>query len=471
MAPVAGRARGTLIAKSSKIAKSSNERNRSRSEAMPQKIEDDFGEAARHLRVDTLVMLRWSAIIGQTFALLYVYHYLKFEFPIGLCFVAVATSTALNIALRAGTPRSFRLDDSEAAVLLAFDILELAALLYLTGGVVNSFAMLFLAPVMISAVSLPRKLTLLLGILMVAAATLLTVEYLPLPWRADEQLHFPLLYRLGVWSALVLSAAFVGLYAARVSDEARLLAGALSATELVLERAQHLTQLDGLAAAAAHELGTPLATITLITSELQKMAPAAAPAMAEDLALLAQEARRCREILRKLNSLGTQEAHVLNVLAIGTLIEEVVEPLRDQEVEVIVIKDGLNPAPVCARNPGILYGLGNLVENAVDFARSKVWIEARWTPIFVSIAIQDDGPGFEPRILDRVGDPYMSGDSTERRVKVEPDSGLGLGLFIAKTLLERSGALVEAANVDPPSSGARITVTWPRAAFERRTQG
>ncbi len=437
---------------------------------MPNRIEDDFGEAARHLRVDTLVMLRWSAIVGQTFALIYVYHYLKFDFPIGLCFVAVATSTALNIALRAGTPRSFRLDDSEAAVLLAFDILELAALLYLTGGVVNSFAMLFLAPVMISAVSLPRKLTLLLGILMVAAATLLTVEYLPLPWRTGEPLQFPLLYRLGVWSALVLSAAFVGLYAARVSDEARQLAGALSATELVLERAQHLTQLDGLAAAAAHELGTPLATITLISSELQKMAPDTAPAMKEDLALLAQEARRCREILRKLNSLGTQEAHVLNVLAIETLIEEVVEPLRDQEVEVIVTKEGPAPAPLCARNPGILYGLGNLVENAVDFARSKVWIEARWTPIYVSIAIQDDGPGFEPRILDRVGDPYVSGDSSERRVKAEPDSGLGLGLFIAKTLLERSGALVETANVDPPRTGARVTVTWPRAAFERRTQ-
>ena len=249
---------------------------------MPNRVEDDFGEAARHLRVDTLVMLRWSAILGQTFALIYVYHYLKFDFPIGLCFVAVATSTALNIALRAGTPRSFRLDDSEAAVLLAFDILELAALLYLTGGVVNSFAMLFLAPVMISAVSLPRKLTLLLGILMVAAATLLTVEYLPLPWRADQPLQFPLLYRLGVWAALVLSAAFIGLYAARVSDEARQLAGALSATELVLERAQHLTQLDGLAAAAAHELGTPLATITLISSELQKMAPDSAPGMKED---------------------------------------------------------------------------------------------------------------------------------------------------------------------------------------------
>ena len=435
---------------------------------MPQRIEDDFGEAARHLRVDTLVMLRWFAILGQTFAMIYVYYYLKFDFPIGLCFVAVATSTALNIALRAGTPRSFRLDDSEAAVLLAFDILELAALLYLTGGVVNSFAMLFLAPVMISAVSLPRKLTLLLGILMVAAATLLTVEYLPLPWRGGESLYFPLLYRLGVWAALVLSAAFVGLYAARVSDEARQLAGALSATELVLERAQHLTQLDGLAAAAAHELGTPLATITLITSELQKVAPESAPAIKEDLALLAQEARRCREILRKLNSLGAQEAHVLNMLAIGTLIEEVIEPLRDQEVATIVTKEGALPAPVCARNPGILYGLGNLVENAIDFAKANVWIEARWTSALVKITIQDDGPGFSPKILDRLGDPYVSGRSAERRLKGDPDSGLGLGLFIAKTLLERSGATVETANVEAPRTGARVTISWPRAAFERR---
>ena len=284
--------------------------------------------------------------------------------------------------------------------------------------------MLFLAPVMISAVSLPRKLTLLLGILMVAAATLLTVEYLPLPWRADEPLQFPLLYRLGVWAALVLSAAFVGLYAARVSDEARQLAGALSATELVLERAQHLTQLDGLAAAAAHELGTPLATITLISSELQKMAPDTAPAMKEDLALLAQEARRCREILRKLNSLGTQEAHVLNVLAIETLIEEVVEPLRDQEVEVIVTKEGPAPAPLCARNPGILYGLGNLVENAIDFARSKVWIDARWTPIYVSISIQDDGPGFRAENIGSGRRPLcerrLLGTTGEGRARLRP---------------------------------------------------
>ncbi|ARN83340.1 ActS/PrrB/RegB family redox-sensitive histidine kinase [Methylocystis bryophila] len=434
---------------------------------MDRRVEDQQLTPARHLRAETLVLLRWVAIAGQTLAMLYVYFYLKFPFPIGLCFVAIATSSALNIALRAGSRSSLRLDDTEAAVLLAYDVIQLAALLYLTGGVTNAFAMFLLAPVMISAVSLPRPFTFLLGILMVAAATLLTVEFEPLPWREGDILYFPLLYRLGVWAALVLSAGFIGLYAGRVSDEARKLANALSATELVLERAQHLTQLDGLAAAAAHELGTPLATITLIASELQKLTPSIAPQMSEDLKLLAQEARRCREILRKLQSLNTDEAHVLNKLRLGTLIEEAVEPLRDPEVAIIVDKAGETSEPFCLRNPGMLYGLGNLVENAVDFARSTVRIEARWTDRLVSVVIEDDGPGFAPKILDRVGDPYVSGSEADRRVKSAPESGLGLGLFIATTLLERSGALIEAINIAPPHTGARITISWQREDFER----
>jgi len=435
---------------------------------MDWKVEDQQLEPARHLRAETLVLLRWVAIGGQTLAMLYVYYYLKFPFPIGLCFVAIATSSALNIALRAGSRSSLRLDDTEAAVLLAYDVIQLAALLYLTGGVTNAFAMFLLAPVMISAVSLPRPFTLLLGILMVAAATLLTVEFEPLPWREGDTLYFPVLYRLGVWAALVLSAAFIGLYAGRVSDEARKLANALSATELVLERAQHLTQLDGLAAAAAHELGTPLATITLVASELQKIAPSAAPQMSDDLALLAQEARRCREILRKLQSLKSDEAYVLNRMRISTLIEEAVEPMRDPDVEIVVDKGGDAPEPICLRNPGILYGLGNLVENAVDFARSTVRIEARWTPQLVSVVIEDDGPGFAPKILDRVGDPYVSGSEAERRVKSSPDSGLGLGLFIAKTLLERSGAKLALQNRTFPQRGAIVRLQWRRDDFERR---
>jgi two-component system sensor histidine kinase RegB len=427
----------------------------------------EYDYDARRLRMETLLMLRWVAITGQAAACIGVYFFLGFDFPVGLCFVFIGASATLNIGMRFGTPRSFRLGDVEAAVLLGYDIIQLGFLLYLTGGLTNSFAMLFLTPVIISAVSLPSNLTLLLGIVMIAVATVLAVEYYPLPWYPDEKLTFPLLYRTGVWAALVLSAAFIGIYAARVSDEARLLANALAATELVLEREQHLSQLDGLAAAAAHELGTPLATITLIIRELQKSVPENAPELRDDLALLAQESARCREILGKLASLGaTDQSSVMNLLSIDTLIQEVVEPQRDAEVEVDISKTGPSNPPVLARNPAILYGLGNLVENAIDFASSRVKIDAYWSQSYVTIIIQDDGPGFSPDILDRLGDPYLRGRPTERRTKSDAESGLGLGLFIAKTLLERSGAVVETSNVSPPRTGAIVRITWPRAALE-----
>lgn len=427
---------------------------------------ESYDDDVRRLRLDTLVRLRWIAITGQSIALITVYFFLGFDFPVGLCFVFIVASATLNFGLRYGTARSFRLGDIEAAVLLGFDIIQLGFLLYLTGGLTNGFAMLFLAPVTISAVSLPRNLTLLLGIVMLAIATFLTVEYMPLPWHEDEKLSFPILYRASIWAALALSAAFIALYAARVSDEARLLATALSATELVLEREQHLSQLDGLAAAAAHELGTPLATITLIVKELQRTATDAAPELRDDLSLLAQETARCREILGKLASLGGDQGSVMNVLSIDTLIEEVVEPQREFGVNLEVSKRGSAGPPALARNPGILYGLGNLVENAIDFASSRVRIDATWTNDIVSISIEDDGPGFSPAILDRLGDPYLRGRPTERRTKNDSESGLGLGLFIAKTLLERSGATVETTNVSPPRTGAIVRVVWPRAALE-----
>lgn len=430
----------------------------------------DIGHQARQLRVDTLVMLRWLAIAGQSVAMLATYFIFKFDFPIGLCFVAIATSALLNAGLRAGTPRSFRLDDGAATFLLGYDILQLSALLFLTGGLTNPFAMLFLAPVMISAVALPRKLTIVLGLFMAGAATMLTVEFLPLPWYPGAGLHFPLLYRLGIWASLLLSAAFIGMYAGRVSDEATLLSGALAATELVLERQQHLFQLDGLAAAAAHELGTPLATITVVTKELLKSAPESAPLIADDLRLLTQEAQRCREILRKLTSFREDTGGMLNVQTIDTLVAELVEPYQDFGVAIEVVKKGEDEnadEPAWTRNPGIMYGLGNLVENAVDFARSKVRMEAVWSKGSLVVKIEDDGPGFAPAILNRFGDPYVSSRSAGRRAKNEPGTGLGLGLFIAKTLLERSGAVMEIGNATAPETGARVIVSWPRSALER----
>ncbi|WP_457797401.1 ActS/PrrB/RegB family redox-sensitive histidine kinase [Methylocystis sp. S23] len=430
---------------------------------------DVYDEDSRRLRVGTLIFLRWIAIIGQAIACLVVYFILDFDFPVGLCFVFIVASGTLNFGLRFGTSGTFRLSDLEAVVLLCYDLVQLSFLLYLTGGVTNPFVMLLLAPVTISAVSLPRNLTLFLGITMLAAATFLCVEFEPLPWHENEQLRFPLLYRASIWASLALSAAFIALYAARVSDEGRLLATALAATELVLEREQHLSQLDGLAAATAHELGTPLATITLIIRELQKSSSnSAAEGLKDDLDLLAQEAGRCREILGKLASLGADQGTMMNVLSIDTLIEEVVEPQREFGVRLEIAKRGAGsaPPPALARNPGILYGLGNLVENAIDFAETRVRIDAWWTRDLVTISIEDDGPGFSPAILDKLGDPYLRGRPTGRRTKNDGQSGLGLGLFIAKTLLERSGATVETYNVSPPRTGAVVKVTWPRAALE-----
>ncbi|GAC1337694.1 MAG: ActS/PrrB/RegB family redox-sensitive histidine kinase [Beijerinckiaceae bacterium] len=433
--------------------------------AMPDLSEIDLGGRARRLRVDTLVRLRWLAIAGQSAAVLGTFLGLRFPLPIGSCLLAIAVSAGLNLTLRLRMSRTHRLADGPAAALLGFDILQLSALLFLTGGIENPFAMLFLAPVMISAVSLPGRLTLALTALMIACATGLTVAHMALPWYPAERLALPLLYRVGIWVALVLGAAFIGIYAARVAKEARRLSDALTATELVLAREQHLTQLDGLAAAAAHELGTPLATIALVAAELRKQAPGDA-ATKEDLALLSQEIARCRTILGKLTSLSEDSDGVFDRMKLGQLIEEVVEPQRHFGVKVSVAQRGEGPEPVCLRNPGILYGLGNLVENAIDFAQSEVRIEAVWSLQSVTVTIDDDGPGFSSDVLAHLGEPYIT-TRTDRRAKSEEGAGLGLGLFIAKTLLERSGATVASANAALPKTGARITIRWPRELFER----
>jgi two-component system, sensor histidine kinase RegB len=424
----------------------------------------DFGRKARRLRVDTLVRLRWLAVVGQSATILVVHFGLQFPVPLALSFVAIAASVWLNIGLRLRFETSHRLEDGPATFLLGYDILQLSALLFLTGGLQNPFAVLFLAPIMISAVSLSLERTMALVALMIAAATMLVFYHFPLPWRPPGSLSLPLPYLVGIWLALASGAVFIAGYAFRVAEEARTLSDALSATELVLVREKHLTQLDGLAAAAAHELGTPLATITLIAKELKKEV-AATQGIYEDVVLLEQEVQRCRAILGRLASLGADGASDWQAMSLRHLLEDVAEPSRNFGVEIEIDAAGEGPEPRCVRNPGIMYGLGNLIENAVDFATSRVQIEARWTEARVRIQISDDGPGFSPEILAKIGEPYISTHSADRRAKVE-EGGLGLGLFIAKTLLERSGAVVSMGNTEPPLAGATIAVVWPRLAFE-----
>ncbi|MDX7951495.1 ActS/PrrB/RegB family redox-sensitive histidine kinase [Lichenihabitans sp. Uapishka_5] len=430
-----------------------------------------LGKPPRHVRAATMMGLRWLAIGGQLLAVLVTAFGLRFTLPLVLCLLVIAASVALNIVLRLKVPLTHRFEDQDATLLLAYDIVQLTLLLYLTGGLGNPFSMLFLGPLMISAVSLSPSRTLLLGLLTGAAATLLVRVHQPLPWMPGQHLDMPPVFSLGTWMAVVIGAGFVGLYASRVAEEARQLADALAATELVLAREQHLTQLDGLAAAAAHELGTPLATITLVIKEL--MRGAAQPGglepqvLRDDLALLDQESSRCRVILGKLTSLNDEKDGPLERMALSHLIEEVISPHRHFGVALSVVREGQGGEPVCARNPGLLYGLGNLVENAIDYARAGVVIESRWDASNVGVTITDDGPGFSPDVLARLGEPYLSSKGQDRRAKTEDGSGLGLGLFIAKTLLERSGASLDIRNASAPATGAIVAIDWPREAFER----
>ena len=432
---------------------------------MLENLNVEWGRSARRLRVDTLIRLRWMAVIGQSIAVLLVYFGLGFQLPFASCFFAIAMSAALNVALRIKFPLNHRLNEGSASILLAYDVLQLSLLLWLTGGLSNPFSILFLAPVMISAVSLSGIRTLMLAILMSISATILAFSHLPIPWQEGQSLQLPVLYILGIWISIILGAGFTWVYASRVAREAQLLSDALAATELVLVREQHLSQLDGLAAAAAHELGTPLATITLVIKELSAILPKDGT-IGEDMALLSQEAQRCRSILSKLKSLDNGTGGMLDSLSLTLLIEEVINPHKDFGVSVNVTKNGEGREPSIQRNPGLLYGLGNLVENAIDFAETRVDIFASWSDSVVKIKIQDDGLGFSPDVLLRLGEPYVTRGDDSRKAKGE-EGGLGLGLFIAKTLLERSGASVRTENAKMPSRGAVVEIEWSRSRFEQ----
>ena len=419
----------------------------------------DFRQSQR-LRLNTLIRLRWLAIVGQSITVLTVAYILQFPLPVGPCFALIASSAWLNLVLAFRYPAAHRLKPTAALGILVFDSLQLAGLLYMTGGLTNPFSLLMTVPVVISAASLPLRLTAALGILVMATATFLAFFHLPLPWTEGATLIVPFVYVVGMWMAVFSSISFTAIYAFRVAEEARLLANALAATELVLQREQHLSALDGLAAAAAHELGTPLATITLVAREMEK-ALGNEPKFREDVTLLRSQSERCREILKRLTSLSSEGEPQLSRLPLTSLIEEVTAPHRDFGIS-IELNPGerIGPEPVGRRNPGVLYGLGNLVENAVDFARSKVVLRWSWNESHVMISITDDGPGFPAEIIDRIGEPYMS-----TRQGAEPGGGLGLGLFIAKTLLERSGASLSFSNSNGPGEGAVIKVSWPRASF------
>lgn len=434
---------------------------------------ETFNSTAGLLRLRTLVRLRWLAVFGQSLAVLGVHFILDFPLPLGACLGVIALSAWLNIFLTLRWRSSLRLAPTQAGLLLGYDVIQLALLLYLTGGLENPFAFLFLVPVTVSATSLPLKWTLWLSTIAFMCASVLAIFHQPLPWNPAAPLILPKVYIGGMWAAIMCGVVFSSIYARRIAEEARQMSSALTAAELVLAREQRLSALDGLAAAAAHELGTPLATIALVAKELKRELPEEGP-HTDDIDLLISQTGRCREILSRLANRDTQADDVYARVKLSVMIEDLVAPIRgpDVTIDITVAGDGTaaqTPEPVFRRNPAIAYGLANLLENAVDFAQTKVSIVAQWSSAKVSLLISDDGPGFDQAIFDLLGDPFVTtrpGYGVDQESEKGRHEGMGLGFFIAKTLLERSGATVSLANRPLPEHGAVIQLSWPRSMVD-----
>lgn len=434
----------------------------------PPRIQPD----SNRVRLQTSVRLRWLAVVGQALAVIFVRFVLGFPLPLGLCFGVIAVSAWLNIFLTIRYPANLRLRNRYAAFLLAYDIVQLAVLVALTGGLENPFSLLFLVPTTVSASTLPLRWTLLLEGLTLLCISLVTILHLPLPWYPGEVLLLPSIYIASIWTALVCSLGFTSIYAWRIAEENRRMSDALAASEAVLAREQQLSALDGLAAAAAHELGTPLATIALVAKELKRELPNADD-FAEDLDLLDSQAQRCREIMSSLTARGASGDAVLKQVPLLVMLGEIAEAQPTTSKTISIITEGVSgdnsAEPVINRNPAILYGIGNLAKNALDFAHTEAILAASWSPDTISIEIRDDGPGFTIDILGKLGEPYVTTKpSATPGVRGEQPirEGMGLGFFIAKTLLERTGAQISLANRPKPPGGAIVKLVWPRGVIE-----
>ena len=422
------------------------------------------------LRLDTLVRVRWVTIICQSFTILFVSNILNFPIPQTACWLLIALSIAVNIFSKYTKTNTLRLSNNAAALHLTFDALHLSALLYFTGGLLNPFSFFLLAPVFISTTTLRLRETISLGLLVTISATVLVVYHDPLPMHPDQEMSFNNYYLIGIWASLMTCLVFMGFYAYRVTEESRNLAAALTATELVLAKEQHLSAIDGLAAAAAHELGTPLSTIAVVIKELNREW-GDHPQLGSDIELLNSQTNRCRDILGKLSSLDSESGGPMAAVRLTDLINEVVQPHRDFGIELEINRHASvleeKEIPLVKRLPGVLYGLGNILENAIDFARAKVDITIAWDEDAILIKIVDDGPGFREAVAARLGEPYVTSRASKpgRKKQQIEGGGLGLGIFIAKTLLERSGAKIDFSNLTGQHKGAIVTILWPTEAL------
>ena len=432
-------------------------------------VQDDAGlvldgsPASGQFGAGLLIQLRWLVLIAELAALLIAGPLFGLEFPLFACVSVVTVSAVANVAFAYGPMAWARASDGALAMQLAFSIVQLSALLLLTGGSANPFCLLLIAPASLAAATLKNRRALGVVLLAAAAIVLMTLWSLPLPWPARVGPPPPLALKFVSAGAILIGLGFTCGYAWRVAVQAARMELALNYTQTVLSREQRLSALGGLAAAAAHELGTPLATISIVAKEMVR--EIGEGGLRDDAELLVSQAERCREILRRLTEEPDTDDAVHARMTLLQLVNEVIEPHLETPVRVEAVVAGPPGMrqPEIRRMPEVLHAMTSLVENAVDFARSEVLVSVRFDENAIAIEVRDDGPGFSTDILARLGQPYVTsrpGAEGSRSGHI----GMGLGFFIAKTLLERTGAVVAFDN--GKRGGAIIAARWPRQVIE-----
>ena len=402
----------------------------------------------------TLIILRYIAIVGQIITINLVYHLLKLDFPIFQSHLVIFFGLLSNIYLQFGI-KSNQLKDFYAALFLVLDLLQLSLLLYMTGGILNPFSFLIIIPAIVSSTFLSMGTTIILGILTSASLLFLSFYYLPLPGVEIDVFTFPIFYRTGIFISITIGLIFLSYFGIRFAGETKKRSEALNKLQQVISKEYELESLGGQAAAAAHSLGTPLATISVVAKELKKEI-GDNKEISKDIDLLISQTKRCSEILKKISKKQIIEDSFFKKTNLENLLSEILESFKETTSKRLSLNTREDKNKLhFKRTPELVYGLRNFIGNAIKFSKSKVEIIIDSNIKTIKVIINDDGPGFPDDIIKNLGEPYIKSKSNQ----VRSNSGTGLGTFLGKTLLERQLASLFFSK-DDKLGGASVVISW-----------
>jgi two-component system sensor histidine kinase RegB len=407
-----------------------------------------------HLDKKTLVNLRWIAITGQLIAINFVYFYLRLDLPYIETHIVIFIGFVTNIVLQFNI-RTNQLKDLSSSLFLVYDLLQLSVLLYLTGGIFNPFALLVIIPTIVSSTFLSMGTTIILGTLTIGLLFFLKEYHKILPGLDVYNFNFSEYYLAGDLVSIIIGLVFLSYFGIKFSGETKKRSEALDKLQQVMAKEYELDSLGGLAAAAAHSLGTPLATISVVAKELKKEIGDKSN-HSKDLDLLISQTKRCSDILKQISKKEISDDQFINLIKVEDLLEEIITSFEETSDKKITLLENEDKNKInIKRSPEIVYGLRNFIGNAIKFAGKEVRIKLISDDQNLVLVVNDDGPGFAEDIIKLIGEPYLK----SRSKKIADKAGLGLGIFLGKTLLERKKARLTFSNKED-LKGAAVKISW-----------